>query len=243
MVLRAYTGSDMNKILRAPYGSWVEYQNLAIDAISHFRKWDEELKNKQVLPPGFTESDMIFRKNGSLTMNDTESLTQFEIDSMNNMAAAGLQRTQIVLTNLNDLKRAEDDGFGFAVNPFNRKLESNFGLLDTSGGMLYADLACRFALHRAEKLGVKLVLGGNKGTFSRLLRRGSNQVVGVQTEDGISHLAALTIMACGGWTPTLIPELDGLCETTAGSVSIFQLPSGNKRLWDHFSPDNFPTWT
>lgn len=162
---------------------------------------------------------------------------------MKNFAAVGLGGTQIVLTNPDDVKRAEAGGFAFAVNPFRRKPEQNYGILDTWGGMVHADRACRVALYKAEQLGVELVLGGRTGTFSRFLRDPHTQkVVGVQTDDGVSHRADLTIMACGGWTPSLIPELDGLCETTSGSVSIFQLPKGNKTLWDRFAPENFPTW-
>lgn len=233
----------MNKILRASYGEQIEYQDLALDSISHFKVWNDEIKSGRTLPPGFTKSDVIFCNNGNLTVNDEDSLTQFDIATMKNMAAVGFGETQIVLTNPEHVKRAEGEGFGFALNPFRRHAEKNYGLLDTCGGMVYADRACRFALYKAEMLGVQLVLGPSAGTFSTFLRNvQTNKVIGVQTADGVSHRAALTIMACGGWTPSLIPELDGLCETTSGSVSIFQLPAGNKTIWDRFAPENFPTW-
>ena len=124
--------------------------------------------------------------------------------------------------------------------PFYR--EENFGLLDTVAGFVYADKACRFALHKAEVLGVRTILGGPKGTFSTFLRDASPRLVGVQTADGRSHSAELTIRACGGWTPSLVPQLDHLCETTAGSACIFELQKGSP-LWDRFAPENFPTWT
>lgn len=234
----------MNKIMRAGYGSQIEYQNLALDSISHFQRWNEEIESGQTLPPGFTKADIIYYNNGNLTVNDKEDLTQFDVDTVKNMAAVGLGETQVILTNPDHVKRAEAEGFGFAVNPFHRKPEENHGVLDTWGGMVYADRACRFALYKAEVLGVNLVLGGAGGTFSRFLHaeNDANKVVGVQTEDGVSHRAALTIMACGGWTPSLFPALDGLCETASGSVSIFQLPPGNRALWDRFAPENFPTW-
>lgn len=233
----------MNKIMRASYGSQVEYQNLALDAISQFKKWNQEIQSGKTLPPGFTTSNAIFVNNGNLTMNDDESLTQFDIDTMKNMTAAGFNRSQIILTEPDHVDQAKKEGFGFAINPFNRSPEQNYGLLDTCGGMVYADLACRFALHKAETLGVRLFLGGRAGTFSKVVHESTtNKVTGVQTADGGFHQADLVIMACGGWTPTLVPELDGLCETTAGSVSIFQLPEGNQELWDRFAPERFPTW-
>jgi sarcosine oxidase/L-pipecolate oxidase len=54
-------------------------------------------------------------------------------------------------------------------------------------------------------------------------------------------MAAMTILACGGWTPVLLPELDGLCEATAGSVMLFKIPEGLP-LWDRLGADKFPTW-
>jgi sarcosine oxidase / L-pipecolate oxidase len=173
-------------------------------------------------------------------MNSDADLTQFEIDSIENMTKSGYAKTQIVLTDAADVAHANASGFGFAVNPF--YLKNNYGHLDTVGGLVYADKACRFALHMAERLGVQLILGGSKGTFSALLREPGSKIIGVQTADGVSYPADLTIMACGGWTPSLIPDLDNLCETTCGSVSIFQLPPGSP-LWDRFAPENFPTWS
>ncbi len=233
----------MNKIMRASYGSQVEYQNLALESIDEFTRWNEEIRSGKSVPPGFNKSDAVFCNNGNLTMNDDESLTQFDIDTMKNMTAVGLAKSQIVLTNPAHVEEAEKQGYGFAINPFRRLSAENFGLLDTQGGMVYADRACRFALHQAEQMGVKLLLDAKQGALSRLLYASdSNQVIGVQTVDGTLHHAALTIMACGGWTPSLVPELDGLCETTGGSVAIFQLPPENKELWDRLAPENFPTW-
>jgi sarcosine oxidase/L-pipecolate oxidase len=144
---------DSNKIIRAAYGSQIEYQDLALDAISHWTRWNAEIESGKALPPGFTTSDILYVNNGDLTMNSNECLTQFEIDSIQNMTKSGFARTQLVLTNAIDVSRAKADGFGFAVNPFYRK--NNFGILDTMGGFVYADKACQFALHMAEILGVQ----------------------------------------------------------------------------------------
>lgn len=234
------TAIDINKILRSAYGTQVYYQDLALDAMTHWRKWDKELSSGKTLPPGFTTRDSLVVNNGYLAMNSDPGLPQFEQDSIQNMTKAGLGRKQIVLTNPADVARAEADGFGYAVNPFNRK--NNHGMLDTHGGFVYSDKACRFALHKAETLGVQVILGGAKGTFSKFLGDSDSHITGVQTADGVSHPAELTIMACGGWTPSLVPQLDNLCETTAGSVCVFQLSPGSA-LWHRLAPENFPTWT
>lgn len=156
------------------------------------------------------------------------------------MAKVGLEHTQIDLNNDKDLERAKDQGFEFAIKAFN--LRGNSALLDTQSGFVYADKACRYALHKAESLGVQFVFGEPTGKFLSFLENTDSQVTGVRTADGAVHTAELTIMACGGWTPSLLPQLDNLCETTAGSVAIFQLPP-EKTLWDRFAPENFPTWS
>ncbi|KAK7425063.1 hypothetical protein QQZ08_008339 [Neonectria magnoliae] len=48
-------------------------------------------------------------------------------------------------------------------------------------------------------------------------------------------------MACGAYTPVLVPELDGLCEATAGSVVVFQIPKTSP-LFTRLAPENFPFW-
>jgi hypothetical protein len=168
------------------------------------------------------------------------SLSPFDRDTLQNMAKVGLEHTQIDLNNDKDLKRAKDQGFEFAIKAFN--LRGNSALLDTQSGFVYADKACRFALHKAETLGVQSVFGESTGKFLSFLENADSQITGVRTADGVAHSAELTIMACGGWTPSLLPQLDNLCETTAGSVAIFQLPP-DKTLWDRFAPENFPTWS
>ena len=143
-----------------------------------------------------------------------------------------------------DVARAKDLGFGYAVDPFNRKARGRpyGGLLDTSGGLTRADKACLFALHKARLLGVRFVFG-TKGTFESFIFPESdpNEVSGIRTADGVDHSAALTIVAGGGWTPTIMPELDGLCETTAGSVFFYRIPR-ESTLWDRFAPSNFPSY-
>jgi sarcosine oxidase/L-pipecolate oxidase len=231
---------DLNKIIRAAYGSQFEYQTLALDAISKWKSWNEEIKAGKTVPPGFSTNDKLFVNNGVVTMTSGLALDKFEQDTIKNMTKVGLRGTQVNLHEPEDVARARAKGFGFAVDAFDVK--DKCSILDTQSGFVYASKACHFALHKAQKLGVKLVLGGSAGTFTKLLQDGDSRITGVQTADGTSHPAALTIMACGGWTPSLLPQLDNLCETTAGSVAMFQLPK-NSPLWDHFAPENFPTWS
>ncbi|OQE12322.1 hypothetical protein PENVUL_c001G03004 [Penicillium vulpinum] len=106
--------------------------------------------------------------------------------------------------------------------------------------MAVADKSCRFALHKARTLGAKFIFGEEAGCMKELCYEGS-KVIGVNTRDGKTHSAEMTVLACGGWTPVLLPELDGLCEATAGSVILFKIPRESP-LWDRLGPKQFPTW-
>lgn len=214
---------------------------MAIDAISHWHQWNAEIKAGHHLPPGFKTHDLVFVNNGSVDLTSDVTLSQYELDSIANIAKSGFGSTQVVLTNAQDIARAKQDGFGFAINPFNRSPENNYGLLDTMGGFVYADKACQFALHKAKTLGVEMILGGAAGTFKSFLYGPNSKVTGVKTADDYCREASLVIMACGGWTPSIVTQMDNLCETTGGSVIIFQLPIGSP-LWDRLAPENFPTW-
>jgi sarcosine oxidase / L-pipecolate oxidase len=50
------------------------------------------------------------------------------------------------------------------------------------------------------------------------------------------------VIACGGWTPSLLPSVDDLLETTAGSVLAIRLPEHRRDLWDKYAPESFPVW-
>ena len=220
------------------------YQNLTFEALQHWEQWNSETEHGEDIPPSLSSKDRIYVNNGILHVNDPSKpeLSAFERLSIQNITKAGYGHTQYVLSRPGDRLRAKNDGFAYALDPFRKGGEPR-GLLDTAGGLVYADKACCFALHKAKRLGAKFVLGGLEGTFSKLQEeKKGGRVTGVRTADGVLHPCELVIMACGGWTPSLIPEMDGLCETTSGSVTFLQIPR-HSPLWARFAPENFPVWT
>ncbi|KAL1964797.1 hypothetical protein VTN77DRAFT_6664 [Rasamsonia byssochlamydoides] len=233
--------ADCNKIIRAAYGHEVWYQNLTLEAIEQWEAWNEDLARGQDLPPGMTSKDRIYVSCGNYHLGDEPGLNPFETLSVQNLTKAGKGHTQYILTEPGEVERAKKDGYGYAVDPFRLSKDGKYsGYLDTIGGFVYADKACRYSLHKAHRLGVKFVLDKTAGQFEGFHEE-DGKVVGVKTKDGKLHPTALTIVACGGWTPTLLPEMDGLCETTAGSIAMIQIPADSP-LRERFSPENFPVW-
>ncbi|KZF23931.1 FAD dependent oxidoreductase [Xylona heveae TC161] len=238
--------ADINKIFRSAYGSQTVYQDMSLEATNDWNAWNAELASMARPPPGLTNHDELFVKNGNVSITDQSSLPDFELQSYNNISAAGLRNNQVILTNDEDVQRAKLSGYGYAVDPFGRKARGHsfVGLLDMGGGFMRAAKACRFALHKARQSGVNFILSPKGGRFESYVYAATDptQVTGVRTADGNVHNSALTIVAAGGWTPTLVPELDGLCETTAGTVVMVQLPVDSP-LYARYAPENFPSWS
>ncbi|KAL4799270.1 FAD dependent oxidoreductase [Aspergillus venezuelensis] len=241
--------ADLNKIIRSAYGSDTTYQSLTLSAIEEWKKWNDELETGKLVPPGMKTSDRVFIQNGHLVLTDRDTLPDFEVDSIENTEKAGLKDSQLDITIPRKVKLAEEKGLGYAVDPFqygrSKSGKGNVGVLDTTGGLAVADKACRFALAKARALGAKFVFGTGAGRMEALLydsdSSGPGKVTGIRTANGKVHKASMTILACGGWTPSLLPALDNLCEATAGSVVLLKLEPGTA-LFDRFAPDRFPSW-
>ncbi|KAG9188904.1 sarcosine oxidase / L-pipecolate oxidase [Alternaria panax] len=235
--------ADLNKIVRSAYGTQVEYQELTFEAIDGWKKWNDDLSSGVDIPPGMTKHDKVFYACGNLSMTDSDTLPPFELATIESMEQSGRPNTQLVTNNPDHVRIAESRGLGFALDPFRcrQKGKHNLGVLDSTGGMAMADKACRFALHKAKRSGAQFILDPSAGGFLSFITSSDGDVIGIVTKDGKKHPADLTIMACGGWTPSLLPQLDGLCEATAGSVIMYKIPRTSP-LWERTSPENFPTW-
>lgn len=236
--------ADFNKIIRSAYGAQTEYQDLSTEALRGWRVWNDELKNGTCVPEGMKTSDRVFINNGNLSFTNQAELPPFEVASVHNLEKAGFPNTQLIAMNEDHISIAKNKNILYGMDPFNRKSEGKpyNGILDTTGGTAVADKACRVALYRAKKYGVQFVLGPGKGEFDCFTYDSAQNITGIQTRDGKRHIANTVVMACGGWTPGLVRQMDGLCETTAGSVIHLRIPTSSP-LFDRFAPGKFPTWT
>jgi sarcosine oxidase/L-pipecolate oxidase len=146
---------------------------------------------------------------------------------------------------LKDVLRARSNGWGAKIDPLDKKarLGYNIAVLDSTAGFVAAYKACHWAWHLCSRAGVRFVQDVVKGKVVSLVQEGS-RVAGIRTADGLEHRADMVIVAGGGWTPTLIPEVRDLLETTAGSIATITLDKNTMpSLWDKYAPDNMPVLT
>jgi sarcosine oxidase/L-pipecolate oxidase len=222
---------DENKILRASYGDAKLYQDLAFKAMPEWRKWNELLSKtpKDDLPPGLSPDVKLWNNCGFLRLGG-EGLDELEEKTQANFPD-DIKETQYRVSDRQRRKDAEADGIPYSkVDPFGR-LERGLptdGVLDMTSGFVLASRACAFALHLVRRLGVQTYFGPDYGMKS--LVRNGKRVTGLITNDGNEHFGDVVIVACGGWTPSLVEETEQLIETTAGSVLSIRLPHNRKDL-------------
>ncbi|OCF39391.1 hypothetical protein I317_06819 [Kwoniella heveanensis CBS 569] len=246
--------ADVNKVYRCSYGTETEYQDLAFSGRDTWLDWNRQIAASapEDLPVGLTPADQLLVPNGFLRVSVGDDLSEFDQESLNALEKAGLRHHQHIIRDEADLlklwkKEASDPShWREKVEALRNAGGSKYnGFIDTSAGFTYADKACAWARHLAEKAGVKFVLGPEEGKFDDFLREDGSlgkRVKGIRTADGREHSADVVIVAGGGWTPSIVPEVENLLETTAGSVITIQLPKDRQDLWDQFSPERFPVW-
>lgn len=97
-------------------------------------------------------------------------------------------------------------------------------------------------MHLCKKAGVKFILGEQRGYFDHFVKKGA-AVVGVVTKDGIEHPADKVVVAAGGWTASVVPEVSSLLETTGGSLAFIDIPKNRPDLLEKFGPSRFCGWS
>lgn len=239
--------ADENKILRASYGDAKLYQDLAFKAMPEWRHWNELLAQtpKDDLPPGLTSKLKLWDNCGFLRLSD-HGLEESEILTQKNFPPE-LAHTQYRVSDGRRRNDALADGIPASkIDPFNRMPRnlSTDGIFDATAGYVLASRACAFALHLCRRAGVEFHFGASNALESIHCSSDKTRVAGIITASDATHSADLVILACGGWTPTLLPsKVSHLLETTSGSVLSIRLPKDRPDLWDRFAPANFPVWS
>lgn len=236
---------DINKIVRASYGGKQLYQDLAFRAMPEWERWNAELAAtpRSELPSSLSPDVKLWHNCGLLRLS-ADGLDKEELATQQHFPP-GIKHTQYRFSDVSRREDAQKDGIPASkIDPFNhldRKVTTD-GILDMTAGFVLASQACTWALYLCMQSGhVTTRFGPNFGLDS-LIKNG-NRVTGIRTISQEHHLADLILIACGGWTPSLLPQTDRLLETTAGSVLSIQLPANRPDLWEKYFPENFPVWS
>ncbi|KAH7054286.1 FAD dependent oxidoreductase [Macrophomina phaseolina] len=243
--------ADENKILRASYGDRKIYQDLAFSAIPIWESWNAAIASTppSSLPAGVSRTDTIWVPAGFLRLSDA-GLDEHEDITQQNFPTS-IKHTQYHIASATRAADAARAGIpSTKLDPFGRR-ERGLpldGMFDGTGGYVLASKACAWALHLCAQAGVKLRLGPAhkyvRHTTSPSPTTGKEAVTGIVTADGTHHAASLVVVACGGWTPALLPAATSLLEATAGSVLTVRIPRKERPdLWSKFAPENFPVWS
>lgn len=233
--------ADINKIFRAQYAEKKHYQDLAFQAFEIWQKWEREI---HLLPETeakkFTDLRLIDLC-GMLRLDDQVGWE--ELASRDNFAREGLASLRFDINDKADIKRAQAVGYGpklqFALD-LKTKIPNLEGALDSTSGMLYASRCLQYAAYLCKSMGVRFIMGEDKGTFREYIMADNETIGGIVTMDGKKHEADLVVINCGPWSTSLVPELDGINEGTGGNILMCKIPEDRKDLKVKYSSKNFP---
>ncbi|KAJ3229734.1 hypothetical protein HDU78_008879 [Chytriomyces hyalinus] len=221
------SSNDITKVIRPDYGDDAQYmggqmyQGLVIEAIKRFRQIDQETV-KRYGKKSFIECGVVFA-----TLK--EDMNPYEMSSYKALLKTEEYKSAMEL--LNHEKTTKLLGKDFADQYPN-------GYINRSAGYADSGLVITHYAQLAKEAGINFVIGKEAGLFSNYISK-DGKVVGIRTGDGKSHYGDAVLIAAGSWTPSLVPELKGLCEPTGQPVIHFKIPDDQK---GKYIPSKFPVW-
>ncbi|KAF2213311.1 hypothetical protein CERZMDRAFT_111617 [Cercospora zeae-maydis SCOH1-5] len=237
---------DLNKIVRASYGGAKLYQDLAFKAMPVWEEWNRALAAmpKNALPGSLDPEIPLWHNCGLLRVGSWEGLGAKEVQTQESFPAE-IRHTQYRVSDAKRRAEAAEEGIPFAkLDPFGRfeRGQSFDGILDMTAGFVLASRACAWALHLVRQSGKVQTHFGPDNALQSFMQTG-NRITGIVTSGFERHGADVVVVATGGWTPSLLPQVDRLLETTSGSVLSIQLPQDRPDLWEKYSEKQFPVWS
>ncbi|OXG43667.1 hypothetical protein J010_06495 [Cryptococcus neoformans] len=245
--------ADINKVFRTGYGVRHMYEKLAFRALPVWQEWNATIKNSspEELPTGITPDDDLLVQCGVMRLGEGKELDDYHAQCLQGAIEQGHRDDVYLINDAHDLARAaqkdkDSPGMHWAskLQRYGVLIGGNIhGMLDMEGGFTRADKSCLYALHLCKKAGVKFILDQRSGAFDKFIIHEGKTILGVVTKDGKEHRADKTIVAAGGWTASIVPEVSSLLETTAGSLCFIDIPENRPDLRKKYSPAEFCGWS
>ncbi|KAL2827443.1 FAD dependent oxidoreductase [Aspergillus pseudoustus] len=242
---------DLNKIMRASYGTKLHYQRLALESRKAWIACDSE---RGISDNGDQDGNRLFVNGGMLRVQPTHELGQLEKETLANMERDHIRDTQFANSNPEDRKRAEKLGWvgkliDFEIPGTEEPARTYGAVLDSLAGFVRCSNACAYWYEIAMTKGVEFRFGP-QGAVESLVKTasaaepGKMKVTGLKTRDGLVHTADTVVVAAGSFSTQILPELSYHLESSAGSLATFKIDPGQQDLWEKYSPENFPviTW-
>ncbi|KAF7161700.1 hypothetical protein CNMCM5623_007187 [Aspergillus felis] len=241
---------DLNKILRASYGTELHYQRLALESRQAWVACDKE---RGISERNDQDDRRLFVNSGMLRVQPTDKLSELEKDTLASMERDGLRDTQFVKSSPEDRQRAESLGWKSKLLDFEipdtEPGQTYDAVLDSLAGFVRCSNASAYWYKIAVAKGVVFRFG-KEGAIESLVKApstvepGKEKVIGIRSEDGAFHDVDTVVVAAGSFSTQVLPELSYHLESSAGSVATLKIDIKQTELWDKYSPDNFPviTW-
>ncbi|GAA5985364.1 hypothetical protein JCM10908_006947 [Rhodotorula pacifica] len=193
--------SDYNKIVRADYADPL-YQQLALDALEQWRtpRWS----------PHFHECGVVVATDANHPQADYVTKS-YDLNCKSQEAT------------VNKLEKGRGIKSLYPSEVETNDFEGAIAYRNQVGGWAASRDAVVATIDLARSLGVNFLTGEAETLLFRSTDPQQPDVRGVLTTDGRYFEADVTILACGSWTPKLLPELKEACLPTGQTVATVQL--------------------
>lgn len=188
--------TDINKALRASYGSDELYSKMALLSIQKFREWNS-------LSKIFHETGVLLSTGSSVKDDDIN--TSYENSSYRTLCALGMESHLLIGTKQNSALKYLQETFPG-------------GYMEQKAGWADSEKTIRLIANILKMRGVKFITG-NAGNVSRIVEDGV-----IETADG-SRYEGIIIIASGAWTVSLLPQLKGIIKAVGQPLIKFKIPS------------------
>lgn len=204
------SSTDISKMIRMDYGSDELYTRMMEEAFVGWRRWNDEWEE-----PLYHESGFL------ILAGEPMQSGGFEHDSFVLLQSRG-----------HSVERIDSDQIRRRFPDWVAGMYPD-GYFNPVGGYAESGKVVAKLVAQARRSGVSVI----EGVGLRRLRMRAGRVIGIESTDAVTRRADLVVIACGAWTPTILPHLRGVMQAVGQPVLHFGVDTPQS-----FRPPRFPPW-